>query len=173
MAGSGKHPHDAGRARYNRHRDRAQLEFDELLIDDFLGGGREPRDEALDFVPVRYCSQKLTDHLSDSAIANAMLDAGVFESDDDDVIPISAAIGTTLFELLEDEAAARSAERVSCKTAEANADDGPPVVRPLRVLETPAAAARTRPFSIRGFVGGFLVGASAAGAALIALSMLF
>jgi len=172
MAGSGKHSFDSGRARHNRYRDRAQLDFDDLLIDDFLNGELDPRDAALDMIPVRYGGRKLATHLSDSAIANAMLDAGVFEPDDDGMMPIRTEIGTALFELVDNEAKAEPVNAGMESTE--HVAEAPPVIRPLRVMVTrPIRPARQDGFSARRFAQGFVVGAGIAGAALMGFSLIF
>ena len=169
MAGSGKHPHDSGRARAARFRDRAQLEFEDLLIGDFLGGEREPRDDALDCVPIRFDTPKLTAHLSDSAIASAMLDAGVFEENlHDDSIPIDSDLDFNLLDLLADK------ERSATTAGTAR----PTVIRPRRERAPDAAthavgpSAQLQKFSILRFVQGFVVGALAGGAVLALVRMM-
>ncbi|MCB9850943.1 MAG: hypothetical protein H6817_09605 [Phycisphaerales bacterium] len=172
MAGSGKHPHDSGRARAARFRDRAQLEFDDLLIDSFLEGDADPRDNALDHVPIRFDSQHLATHLSDSAIASAMLDAGVFEENlRDDSIPISSELQFDLFDLLAEKELAGVKESVTKASAAA------PVIRPGRerahATATDASTERMKEFSIRRFVQGFAFGVVAAGAALAIIRVIF
>jgi hypothetical protein len=186
MADSGKHPHDSGRARAARFRDRSQLEFEDFLIDDFLEGARDPRDDAIDQVPIRFESRKLSTHLSDSAIASAMLDAGVFEENlHDDSIAIGGDLDFDLFALLSaaeqrtvanltvgDAQVVTSAKEETCATTPA---PSPPVIRTGR--EHPAsmaasAADSVQGFSMRRFAQGFAVGAVAGAAALALLRMI-
>ena len=165
MAGHGKHPHDSGRARYHRFLDRAQLEFDDMLIGDFLTDDDDPRDDELARLPVRYGAGRLSDP-SDSAIAGALLDAGVFADEaEEELLPIKAHIGENLFKLLDDAAPAQVA------VAAAEATPAPPVIRPMRVMVTagdPAAG-----LTLRGFAQGFLIGAACAGAAVCIYTLVF
>ncbi len=67
---------DRGRSRSIKARDRAQMHFDDLLIDEYLS-----EEDALDIherevVKVRYGVRRLADHLSDSTIAYHVLGLG-------------------------------------------------------------------------------------------------
>ena len=67
---------DTGRTRSIKARDRAQMCFDDLMIDEYLND-----EDALDVherevVKVRYGVQRLADHLSDSTIAYHVLGLG-------------------------------------------------------------------------------------------------
>lgn len=155
MGGYGKHPHDSGRARYHRFRDRAQLAFDDMLIGDFLESDDDADDAALARIPVRYGVSRLADP-SDSAIAAAMLDAGVFAGDEgDDILAVQAPLGENLFELV-------GHERSAAPARPAAAPPPAPVIRTRR----PAPAEPESRLSLLGFVEGFLIGAACAAAAV-------
>ncbi len=71
-----RNKNDSGRTRSIKARDRAQMCFDDLLIDEYLN-----EEDALDVherevVKVRYGVQRLADHLSDSTIAYHVLGLG-------------------------------------------------------------------------------------------------
>ncbi|HRX84519.1 MAG TPA: hypothetical protein P5572_05815 [Phycisphaerae bacterium] len=167
MGGYGKHSHDSGRARYNRFLERAQLEFDDMLIGDFLESDHDPRTDELAQVPVRYGIRRHSDP-SDSAIVGAMLDAGVFD-DSDELVPINSAIGESLFDLLELERASRSSGAAAPAVPEP--EPAPPVIRPMRAIEV--SADDDEEFSLLGFAQGFLIGAACAAAAIGVLILAF
>jgi hypothetical protein len=175
MAGDGKFHHDSGRSRFMRFRDRAQGEWDDMLIGDFLRSQHGGRDGGLDFGQLDFAA--LFEHedtpdprSSESAIANAMLEAGVFEENlFDDALPVEQTFDVTLFDALANEE--RKAIAAPLTTSQA--------VKPLtlrrsaRAQEVAAAGAgASTSFSLRGFVQGFLIGAVFAGAVLLTLRVL-
>lgn len=80
---------DTGRSRSVKARDRAQMCFDDLLIDEYLSD-----EDALDIherevVKVRYGVQRLADHLSDSTIACHVLGLGDDAPNDGDAMELN------------------------------------------------------------------------------------
>jgi hypothetical protein len=67
---------DRGRTRSVKARDRAQMHFDDLLIDEYLND-EDPLDvHEREVIKVRYGVRRLADHLSDSTIAYHVLGLG-------------------------------------------------------------------------------------------------
>lgn len=67
---------DRGRTRSIKARDRAQMCFDDLLIDEYLNDEDAADIHEREVVKVRYGVQRLADHLSDSTIAYHVLGLG-------------------------------------------------------------------------------------------------
>lgn len=168
MGGYGKHPHDSGRARFARFRDQLQQEIDDLQISEYFAEDIDPRDFTIRRVPVRYGSLPRSSALSDSALAGALLDSGVFD-EPDEIIPLDAQLGDPLLELLESE---RYVQPDAPPPASAPSTP-PPVIRPGRLTaapNTPSTAAQR--MTMRGFIQGFVLGTLVAGAGLVLLKLL-
>ncbi|NOX59184.1 MAG: hypothetical protein GXP29_10050 [Planctomycetes bacterium] len=69
MSHSERKRYGTGRSRSNRSRDRAQMHFDDLMIDDYLGKEDASDAHEREVVKVRYGVQRLAEYLSDSTIA--------------------------------------------------------------------------------------------------------
>ncbi|GJM25928.1 MAG: hypothetical protein DHS20C16_23430 [Phycisphaerae bacterium] len=67
---------DRGRSRSIKARDRAQMHFDDLLIDEYLNDEDALEVHEREVVKVRYGVRRLADHLSDSTIAYHVLGLG-------------------------------------------------------------------------------------------------
>ncbi len=153
MGKTGKHSHEAGRGRQLRRMDRAQLEFEDMLIEEYLLEHEGEAESGAD-IPVRYGGDVLAAHLSDSGIAAALLDAETFQASlDVEPMAVSDFYEGDLFAFVEDERREQMKKRA---TAPCPADDA-------------AAAASCAPaFGVWGMVQGFLIGAAACLAVLAA-----
>jgi hypothetical protein len=78
MASAPRNHHDFGRARYRRVQARAQREFDDMLIGDFLSVESATDEFTADRVSLAD-GEKPSSDPSDSAIVTAMLRSGVFD----------------------------------------------------------------------------------------------
>ncbi len=71
-----KSKNDRGRSRSIKARDRAQMYFDDLMIDEYLNDEDASDAHEREVVKVRYGVRRLADHLSDSTIAYHVLGLG-------------------------------------------------------------------------------------------------
>lgn len=172
MGRNGKYLYDSGRARCSYNKDRAQLEFDDMLIEEFLvPGSRRPRRER-GAVPVRFGTSMLAEHLSDSAIASALVDDTRLITDIDNLgFSIGDFFDGQTFDqvLRNDPADADSAEpaRAPVKVI-ATRIDRP---TPFRAQAAFSEKAPKKSFTFKGLGQGFLVGAGVMTGALILLSL--
>ncbi|HNO79855.1 MAG TPA: hypothetical protein PKN33_17545 [Phycisphaerae bacterium] len=146
---------DRGRSRSIKARDRAQMYFDDLMIDEYIND-----EDALDVherevIKVRYGVRRLADHLSDSTIAYHVLGLGDDAPDNSqsmelDVIDDSAPLLST-----------------SPKT--------PPAIVTPQTFSRQEDSYDDAPeqFSVKGILSGMAYGSAAGLGLLIVLRMLF
>ena len=176
MGRDGKYQYETGRARCSRFKDRAQLEFDYMLIDDFWGAEDQPLRQQGQAIPVRFGAGKLADHLSDSGIATALLNGGLAGADQpEEELTVSDFFDEDLFDLLavENTAAETRVEQVQPiipgAARRAASEAGRPAPGP-RVVFT-SSDVRTETFTFRGMLQGFVMGVGACGAILLILRL--
>ena len=176
MGRDGKYLYDSGRARCSRFKDRAQLEFDYMLIDDFWGTEEQPWRQQGHDIPVRFGAGKLADHLSDSGIATALLNSGLAGANQpEEELAVSDFFAEDLFDLLavENTAAETRVEQVQPiipgAARHAASEAGRPASSPRVVLTS--SDVRTETFTFRGVLQGFMMGIGACGALLLILHL--
>ena len=155
MGKDGKYAYGSGRARQTHWRDRAQLEFDDMLIDDFIdqvSGEVVDTDQGRSEIPVRFGTQQLAEFLDDSAIASALI-RGELPEMDSDIPPLTVGgLGDQgLFDLVAEASVSPPAKRLTVATQRATAV--PPE------SETP--------FTLGGVIRGFVLGAASAAVLLL------
>jgi hypothetical protein len=172
----GKYHYDSGRARCSRFKDRAQLKFDYMLIDDFWGTEEQPLRQQDHAIPVRFGAGKLADHLSDSGIATALLNGGLAGAGQpEQELAVNDFFDGDLFDLLavENTATETRVEQVQPiipgAAGRAASDAGRPASSP-RVVFT-SNDVRTETFTFRGVLQGFMMGVGACGAILLILRL--
>ncbi len=182
-----RHKSEYGRARASRSRDRAQLEFDDMLIEQFFSEGDLRDARELRKIPVRFGSPQLADHLSDSTLAAAILESGDLESEAGEPVECVEAPIEELEKLVAQEETAPVVPRNGT-----NGDQAKPVpvvmrgvngrsngnghrtMRALPVVQRPDSAERGgERFSPWGVVKGFLIGTAAAAAVMLVIRVIW
>jgi hypothetical protein len=156
MKRDGKYRFGSGQGRSNRYRDRAQLTFNDMLVDEYITGEDEFGQHERQTLPVRFGAGRLADHLSDSTIATAIVPEGDPVADLTEAaqmpVPIHLDLPDPLF-------AAAPAEQ-------------PPAIMPARRRSRSPATARPTAFSVWNLAKGFFIGAGGTVAAMILLRVL-
>ena len=162
MARSKRYRLDSGRARATRERDRAQLEFDDLLIDQFLTDDDDADLHQRRTVPVRFGAGRLADFLDDSTIAAAIIRSGDLDDEPAEYVADDTDYDS-LFDvdegyLFNDNDPAFSPGKADDETMrESTAPRPEPVIlRPPR--NRPIAIEAPATFSVWGVAQGFLLG---------------
>lgn len=169
MSSNGKNQFDSGRARNARYKDRAQLEFEDMLIDDFYTQEAPSPEPERKPIPVRFGSDQLAAFMDDSTIAAALIRGETFEADEHaEPLTVEQLPVPELLDMAESEKSAVAS----------TVHNKPPVIKPIRPAR---AATETRSsvhakfaseYTWRGVATGFAMGAIAAVCALAAVHWL-
>ena len=160
-----------------RDRDRAQLEFDDLLIEQFMTDDDDAELHLRRTVPVRFGAGRLADFLDDSTIAAAIIRSGDLDDEPARREPEEADYDSLFYEdeynqFNNDDLAFNPGEADDEAMHETTAQRPEPIMlRPPR--NRPLAVEAPATFSVWGVAQGFLLGTAATIALLVVLSLIF